>query len=310
MNNVELQRLAIEIISTLVHLKRPMVDLILKPAGVPPDIYQGYLYKRDEATGRRMSKRETAPLILKEVEKRGNLEAVLRTLLEIAASWSSYHVADDEFAARATVQKAREVLDEVELHMAREQKQREFARREELARLEQERAKMFQQKSDLLLMMFDAMAISNEPQQRGYLLQTLIEQTLDLHDIPVVKSFVRNSGAEQVDGAFKLEGWHYIVECRWREKLADIRELDGLNGQVDRSGKQTMGVFLSINGWSENVPILLRQNPNKSIILFDGFDLRCVLDRQADLTELLFAKLAHLNLHSDPAYGVKSFLAN
>lgn len=243
MNNVELQRLAIEIISTLVYLKRAMVDLILRPAGVPADIYQGYLYKRDEATGRRMSKRETAPLILNELEKRGNLDAVLRSLLEIAASWSSFHLADDEFAARATVQKAREMLDEVELHMAREQRQRELARREELARLEQERAKMFQQKSDLLLMMFDAMAISKEPHQRGYLLQTLIEQTLDLHDLPVVKSFIRNSGGEQIDGAFKLEGWHYIMECRWRDKLADIRELDGLNGQVDRSGKQTMGYF-------------------------------------------------------------------
>lgn len=73
-----------------------------------------------------------------------------------------------------------------------------------------------------------------------------------------------------IDGAFKLEGWHYVVECRWREKLADIRELDGLKGQVDRSGKQTIGLFLSINGCSENVPILLKQNPDKSIIVFNG----------------------------------------
>ncbi len=111
-----------------------------------------------------------------------------------------------------------------------------------------------------------------------------------------------------IDGAFKLEGWHYAVECRWREKLADIRELDGLKGQVDRSGKQTMGLFLSINGWSENVPTLLEQNPDKSIILFNGYDLRCVLNRQADLTEFLLAKVARLNLHSDPAYGMQAFL--
>jgi hypothetical protein len=309
MTNTDQQRLAIEIIATLVHMKRPMVDLILRPAGVPADIYQEYLYKRDEATGRVMSKRETAPLILDQVERRGNLDSVVHTLIEIAAGWSSFHLADDEFVARATVQKAREMLDEIELHEAREQKQRDLARREELARLEKERAKMFQQKSDLLLMMFDSMATQQDAQQRGYLLQSLIEQTLDLHSIPVVKSFMRNSGAEQIDGAFKLEGWHYIVECRWREKLADIRELDGLKGQVDRSGKQTMGLFLSINGWSENVPTLLKQNPDKSIILFNGYDLRCVLNRQADLTEFLLAKVARLNLHSDPAYGVQSFLA-
>ena len=103
-----------------------------------------------------------------------------------------------------------------------------------------------------------------------HLLQDLLNRVFDLHQIPVVRSFVRNDGAEQIDGAFKLEGWHYIVECRWRKKLADIRELDGLKGQIDRSGKQTMGVFLSINGWSDNVPPLLKQNPDKSILLMEG----------------------------------------
>ena len=61
-------------------------------------------------------------------------------------------------------------------------------------------------------------------------------------------SFARNSGGEQIDGAFKLDDWHYIVECRWRERLADIRQLDGLYGQVQRSGRQTMGLYLSVNG--------------------------------------------------------------
>jgi hypothetical protein len=124
----------------------------------------------------------------------------------------------------------------------------------------------------------------------------------------VVKSFTRNEGAEQIDGAFKLEGWHYIVECRWREKLANIRELDGLKGQVDRSGKQTMGLFLSINGWSENVPGILQQNPDKSIILMDGYDLRAVLSRMVDLHDFLLAKIAYLNLKTNPFLSVTEYL--
>lgn len=98
----------------------------------------------------------------------------------------------------------------------------------------------------------------------------------------------------------KLEGWHYIVECRWRSKLADIRELDGLSGQVERSGKQTMALFLSINGWSDHVPGLLKQNPSKTVLLMDGYDLRCVLARQVDLLDLLLAKVAKLNLEAEP----------
>jgi hypothetical protein len=69
-----------------------------------------------------------------------------------------------------------------------------------------------------------------------------------------------------------------------------------------------MGLFLSINGWSPHVPALLKQNPEKCMFLMDGYDLRCVLDLQADLRDLLFAKLAHLNLNTEPHLGVTKFL--
>jgi hypothetical protein len=105
-----------------------------------------------------------------------------------------------------------------------------------------------------------------------------------------------------------LEGWHYIVECRWRTKLANIRELDGLYGQIGRSGKQTMGLFLSINGWSDNVVPVIKQNQDKSIILMEGYDLRTVLAQPMDLRSLLKAKLSALNLDSEPYFSVANLL--
>jgi len=217
-------------------------------------------------------------------------------------------LADDEYAARATVQKARELLGVIEMMEAREAKIRELAKQEEVARLAKDRAATVKRQSGLLLMMFDELARSHDPHRRGYLLQELLNRLFDLHEVPVVRSFTRNDGAEQIDGAFKLEGWHYVVECRWREKLADIRQLDGLLGQVSRSGKQTMGVFLSINGWSEHVPKLLKQNADKCIILMDGYDLRCVLACEANLRDFLLAKLARLNLEAEPFLGAKIYL--
>ena len=71
---VETKRLAIEIIATLVHLKNTMARMILEPAGVPPEIYRDLLYKQDETTGRTLSKRQIAPLILNSLER---TEAVL-----------------------------------------------------------------------------------------------------------------------------------------------------------------------------------------------------------------------------------------
>ena len=117
---------------------------------------------------------------------------------------------------------------------AREAKQRELARKEELARMEHERIELFTRGSALLLMMFDELSRMDDVHKRGYLLQDLLNRTFDLHSIPVFKSFTRNDGGEQIDGGIVLEGWHYLVECRWRQKLANIRELDGFKGQIDR----------------------------------------------------------------------------
>lgn len=306
---VEARRLAIEVIATLVHVKHTMAELVLKPAGIPPEVYRPLLYRNDPATGRVLSKRQIAPLILDAVGGRDDCSHTLRSIIELAANWSSFHLADDEYAARATVQKARELLGTIELMEAREAKQRELARKEELARMEKERADLMRRQSELLLMMFDDMGCDGDHQKRGYLLQDLLNRVFDLHQIPVVRSFTRNQGAEQIDGAFKIEGWHYLVECRWRQKLADIRELDGLKGQVDRSGKQTMGLFLSINGWSENVPGLLKQNPDKSIVLMEGYDLRTVLGGRVDLRDFILAKVAKLNLEGEPFLGVGEYLS-
>jgi hypothetical protein len=159
-------------------------------------------------------------------------------------------------------------------------------------------------------MMFDAMAAERDHQRRGFLLQPLITDLFNVHEIVTLSSFTRNEGAEQIDGAFRFKGWRYIVECRWRERLADVRQLDGLMGQIQRSGKQTMGLFLSIEGWSDNVVPMLKQNPEKSIILMDGFDLRTVLDGHAPLEALLEAKLDALNLRAEPFYSVQDYLAD
>jgi RNA-directed DNA polymerase len=161
-----------------------------------------------------------------------------------------------------------------------------------------------------LLGQFEAQAQSNDPQGRGFQLEALLHCTFRHFGMEVCESFRRNEGAEQIDGAFKLEAWYYILECRWRNRLAGIAELDGLLGKVNRSGKQTMGVFVSINGWSGNIPSLLKQNPEKRIFLMNGDDLKAVLSGRIGLRELILRKVDRLNLSTEPFYSASEILAN
>lgn len=157
---------------------------------------------------------------------------------------------------------------------------------------------------------FAGLSDSEDKKKRGFLLEDLLGRIFSLHEIPTQKSFRRNDGGEQIDGAFKLEGWYYLVECKWTQKLTDIRQLDSLYGKIHRSGKQTLGLFLSINGWSKNVCPLLKQNHDKSIILMDGYDLRSILveHNNLNLKTLLLKKLEHLNFEGEPFYSAYQVL--
>lgn len=95
-----------------------------------------------------------------------------------------------------------------------------------------------------------------------------------------------------------------------KNTIAYLIRLDSLYGKVNRSGKQTLGLFLSINGWSENVCSLLKQNHDKSIVLMDGFDLRCILNEynDLDLKLLLSKKLDCLNFDGEPFFSAAQLL--
>lgn len=172
--------------------------------------------------------------------------------------------------------------------------------------------KIIEPRRELLKRFDDFAALSSavEKRNRGNMLELLLQDIFELYAIPTKDRFTRNNGGEQIDGAFILNSWYYIVECKWIEKLSDIRQLDSLYGKLKRSGKQTMGLFLSINGWSDNVIPLLKQNPDKEILLMDGYDLRCILDENVNisLNNLLEKKISHLNFEGEPFYSVFTLL--
>lgn len=306
--DADARRVALEAVATLAYVKRIAADHVLRPVGIPENLIRRFLSDRDATTHEPLTKRQGGALIFDQLAQQGQEREVIRKIIDLAAGWDAFHLAQDEYKARAVVQKAREIAGVLVEADAREREAQLRAAQERAARQQSERKAILRQQSALLLAQFDQASVDGEPHDRGYLLQDLLNRTFDLHGIAVARAFQRNAGGEQIDGAFEMEGWHYIVECRWRNKLANIRELDGLYGQVARSGRQTMGLFLSINGWSENVVPLMKQNPDKSIILMEGFDLRTVLSEVFDLRRLLKAKISRLNLEAEPYMSISSLL--
>ena len=160
-----------------------------------------------------------------------------------------------------------------------------------------------------LLLEYDQMSsLTSELQNRGYQLESLMTELFEIFGFAVEGSFTRNSGSEQIDGAFELDGLYYLVECKWQKKKVSHRETDSLLGKMRRSGAD-MGLFLSINGWSANAESALKQNPDKNIILVDGDDLRRVLTGEINLRHMLKSKRDMLKSRAEPFISVKDILS-
>lgn len=143
---------------------------------------------------------------------------------------------------------------------------------------------------DSLATEFRVLLVERDPQKRGYALERLIGALFDLFDMDPRASF-RNIG-EQIDGAFTFDGTDYLFEAKWQSQPVDPASLDSLRGKLSRKLDNTLGVFLSINGFSEG-SVAITSAGRSTVLLMDGADLNAVLEGRIELPALLLRKRRH-----------------
>jgi hypothetical protein len=129
--------------------------------------------------------------------------------------------------------------------------------------------------------------LSEKAQRRGYQLEKLLRELFDLFDLDPKASF-RLTG-EQIDGAFTFEATDFLLEAKWQDELVSIQALDAFSGKLTRKLENTLGLFLSINGFSEDA-VRAHSTGRRLMLLMDGSDLMAVLEGRIDLVQLLLRK--------------------
>jgi hypothetical protein len=125
------------------------------------------------------------------------------------------------------------------------------------------------------------------PQSRGYKLEKLLRTLFELCDLDPRASF--KIVGEQIDGAFSFEGTDYLFEAKWQQELVSAGDLDVLAGKLSRKLDNTLGLFLSINGFSDD-GVKAHSSGRRVMLLMDGSDLMAVLEGRIDLIQLLLRK--------------------
>ena len=117
-------------------------------------------------------------------------------------------------------------------------------------------------------------------QARGYELEKLLKDVFAHFDLDPKASF-RIEG-EQIDGLFTFEQTDYLLEARWRDQLTSPSDLDVFSGKIGRKLDNTLGLFLSVNGYTPDA-IAMHSGKRSTMILMNGADLMAVLEGRIDL---------------------------
>ncbi|RTL45684.1 MAG: hypothetical protein EKK53_05735, partial [Burkholderiales bacterium] len=95
---------------------------------------------------------------------------------------------------------------------------------------------------------------------------------------------------EQVDGAVKYDGEHYLIEAKWQDKAAANEPVYQFAGKVE--GKMYgRGIFVSIHGFSPQVVASLTTGKAIRTIFVDGGDLTLVLEGLLGFNQMLDRKI-------------------
>ncbi|MCF7855904.1 MAG: hypothetical protein K9N51_13985 [Candidatus Pacebacteria bacterium] len=218
----------------------------------------------------------------------------IRRLFHEVAKMDSFRHLEQLDDGKAKAEKARAAVAElrriVEIHdeATDEAKNIHERREKEAERLRNSAA--VREKLDEIKACYMSLISSCAPHQRGFELERVLYELFNLFDLDPRASF-RNVG-EQIDGAFSMEGTDYLFEAKWHKDPCSIGDLDSFAGKVHRKLDNTLGLFLSINGFSED-GVRAHSTGRPVIVLMTGADLMAVVEERIDFVSLLLQKRKH-----------------
>lgn len=158
---------------------------------------------------------------------------------------------------------------------------------EAIARDELKIAEESRRSSDLreLKEQFFELHSESSPQKAGLLFEKILNRMFALHGLAPREPF-RVKG-EQIDGSFDLDHETYLVEAKWEKQPACEAPLLVFRGKIEGKSAYTRGLFISLNGISDEARQAITTGKQPTFFTIDGYDLTMVLSDEVGLIEFL-----------------------
>lgn len=267
--------------------KKDIIDFFKNTSCTSKDLIMESEYKE-------LSRAQIVDIVFSNLEKRsdlgiGQFRAMLKQLTEWAY-FDPYYFKKlnklDEYEAKRNITHLKQ-LQEIRDQKIKQERQRQ----DELERKRKDISISINELKDIFLNLFsgkdqDGNKIDN--QKRGYLFEAFLRKLFLNEKIEVTEPF--KITGEQIDGAIKYDGEHYIIEAKWHDKWSASDSLYPFAAKVE--GKMYgRGIFISINGFSPDAVQALITGKALRTILVDGGDLVPITENMYTLRKLLDNKI-------------------
>jgi hypothetical protein len=171
------------------------------------------------------------------------------------------------------------------------ERQDQEQREDEIVRLRDRAQKhqKFEQVLEALKGEYLGMLKATDAQKRGRDFESFLYRIFALFDLEPHLAY--RLEYEQIDGSLSFDTDDYIIEAKWWNTPVERKHLSELAGKVERKSRNTLGIFISVSGFTRgSLDAYCERTP---LITFDGDDIFLVLDRRVRLDELLRRKKRH-----------------
>lgn len=141
-------------------------------------------------------------------------------------------------------------------------------------------------------------------QKAGYDFQSWFFDLLDFSEIPNRKPYVHEG--RQIDGSFTLAGTTYLVELKFTTSQAGATDIDTFYKKVTDKADNTMGIMVSISGYSQ-VAIKEASGARTPILLLDHGHIYLVIGGIMGFADVVDRVRRHASQTSESYLAVNDF---
>ncbi|MCI5050868.1 MAG: restriction endonuclease [Candidatus Pacebacteria bacterium] len=122
-----------------------------------------------------------------------------------------------------------------------------------------------------------------QKQQRGFWLEKIFYEILELENIEHTKSYKTKS--EQIDGHFKFKSFDYLVEIKWTEDRVKQKDVDIFLGKIKKKAQSNRGCILSMSGFDESA--IEASKTDRNLIFIDATKFISIIERRITFYDVM-----------------------